>query len=160
MPSKLYNIDELDRRLIRALAADPRATVMELTRKLGVARATTQSRLDKLVARGIISFGPVIYPRALGYEVLAFTTIEIAQGRLDDVVAHIRDIPEVLEAHTTTGSADLHCRVVARTHEHLQSVMARILKVKGIDRTTTIIALTDQIPMRFFPLLNPSEQTR
>ncbi len=144
----LPSLDGLDRRLVHALAEDPRASVMDLTRKLGVARATAQARLDKLIARGAIGFGPVVDPRAIGYDVLAFTTIEIAQGRWQDVVDHLQDIPEVLEAQTTTGPGDLHCRVVAHTHEHLQEVINRILEVKGIDRTTTVIALTDQIPMR------------
>ena len=66
---------------------------------------------------------------------LAFTTLEIAQGRLRDVVDHLRDIPEVLEAHATSGAGDLHCRVVARTNGDLQDVINRILEVQGIDRT-------------------------
>jgi DNA-binding Lrp family transcriptional regulator len=150
----LTTLDALDRRLVHALADDPRASIMELTRRLQVARATAQARLDKLVARGVVSFGPVVDPRTVGYDVLAFTTIEIAQGRLEDVIDHLRDIPEVLEAQTTTGPGDLHCRVVARTHEHLQDVISRILEVQGIDRTTTVIALTDPIPPRFLPLLD------
>jgi DNA-binding Lrp family transcriptional regulator len=85
--------------------------------------------------------------------VLAFTTLEIAQGRLADVVEHLRAIPEVLEAHATSGPGDLHCRVVARTNEHLQSVVNRILEVQGIDRTSTVIALSTQIPFRTLPLV-------
>lgn len=147
--------DLLDARLIRCLAANPRAGVMELARQLRVARGTVQSRLDKLVARGVISgFGPEIEPRALGYAVLAFTSIEIAQGRLNDVVAHLRAIPEVLEAQATTGPSDLHCRLVARSNEHLQEVINRILEVQGITRTTTVIALSDQIPFRILPLVD------
>src|SRR4051812_18739542 len=96
LPSR---IDELDGRLIRTLAASPRIGMLELARKLRVARGTAQARLDKLLGRGVITgFGPDIDLRALGYDVLAFTTMEIAQGRLDDVVDHLRDIPEVLEA--------------------------------------------------------------
>lgn len=149
-------LDALDRRLIAALAADPRAAVLQLTRTLGVARGTVQSRLDKLVASGVLSFGPVVDPKAIGYEVLAFTTIEIAQGRLADVVEHLRDIPEVLEVQATTGIGDLHCRVVARTNDHLQEVLNGMLNVGGIDRTTTVIALTDQIPYRILPLVAAS----
>src|SRR5712691_13041 len=148
------SLDSLDRRLIRTLAANPRMGVMELARQLGVARGTAQSRLDKLLARGVIKgFGPEIDPAAMGYSVLAFTTIEIAQGRLNDVVAHLKDIAEVLEAVATTGPSDLHCRVVARTNEHLQDVINRMLEVKGITRTTTVIALTEQIPSRILPLV-------
>ena len=152
-------LDDLDARLIALLAASPRIGVMELARQLGVARGTAQSRLDKLQARGVISgLGPEIDPRALGYAVLAFTTIEIAQGRLNDVVAHLRDIAEVLEAVATTGPSDLHCRVVARTNEHLQDVINRMLEVKGITRTTTVIALTEQIPARILPLVQAATQ--
>jgi len=119
-----------------------------------VARGTVQARLDKLRRRGVVSgFGPQLDLRALGYGVLAFTTLEIAQGRLADVVEHLRDIPEVLEAQATTGPGDLHCRLVARTNEHLQQVINRMLEVQGIDRTSTVIALSDQIALRVLPLV-------
>ena len=147
-------IDTLDGRLLTALVASPRAGVVELARQLGIARGTAQARVDRLQERGIITgFGPDLALPALGYEVLAFTTLEIAQGRLDDVVGHLRDIPEVLEAHGTSGTGDLHCRVVARTNTDLQRVINRILEVRGIDRSTTVIALSEQIAPRVVPLV-------
>ena len=148
-------IDALDARLIVEVAAAPRAGVMELARRLNVARGTAQARLDKLQQRGIITgFGPDLDLRALGYTVLAFVTLEIAQGRLDDVTSHLAGIPEVLEAHATTGPGDLHCRVVAHTNEHLQEVINAILAVNGIVRTTTQIALTEQLGHRVLPLVS------
>jgi DNA-binding Lrp family transcriptional regulator len=147
-------IDILDARLILAMAESPRVGVMELARQLEVARGTVQARLDKLQARrAITGCGPDLDLRALGYEVLAFVTLEIAQGRLIDVTAHLAGIPEVLEAHATTGPGDLHCRVVARTNEHLQKVINAILEVDGIMRTTTQIALTEQLGHRVLPLI-------
>jgi DNA-binding Lrp family transcriptional regulator len=147
-------IDELDARLIRALCETPRAGVMELARQLGVARGTVQARLDKLQQRGIISgFDPDLDIRRMGYEVLAFVSLEIAQGRLADVCSHLREIPEVLEIHSITGPGDLHCRVVARTNDHLQSVIGRILLQQGIVRSTTQIALTEQLRLRVLPLV-------
>ena len=147
-------VDPLDARLIRAMAETPRAGVMELARQLGVARGTVQARLEKLQRRGIVTgFSPDVDLRAMGYGVLAFVTLEIAQGRLADVVEHLAGIPEVLEVHSTTGPGDLHARVVARTNEHLQQVIAGILDVAGIVRTTTQIALTEQLPYRVLPLI-------
>jgi DNA-binding Lrp family transcriptional regulator len=154
LPMLPIGIDELDARLITTLADTPRAGVMELARQLGVARGTIQARLDKLQAKSIITgFGPDLHLEALGYEVLAFVTLEIAQGGLADVITHLVHIPEVIEAHTTTGSGDLHCRVVARTNEHLQEVLGEILVVPGIVRTATQIALTQQIGFRVLPLV-------
>src|SRR5438105_3427836 len=52
-------IDDLDARLLAALAETPRAGVMDLARRLRVARGTVQARLDKLSARGIVTgYGP------------------------------------------------------------------------------------------------------
>ena len=147
-------VDELDARLILALNRAPRAGIMELARQLKVARGTVQAPLDKLQARGVITgFGPDLDLRVMGYTVLAFVTLEIAQGRLDDVTEHLAGIPEVLEAHAVTGPGDLHCRVVARTNEHLQEVIARVLDVSGIMRTTTQIALAEQLSHRLVPLV-------
>jgi DNA-binding Lrp family transcriptional regulator len=147
-------VDDLDARLLAALEESPRAGVLELARRLDVARGTVQARLEKLQQRGVVTgFGPHLDLPAMGYEVLAFTTLEIAQGRLADVVEHLRAIPEVLEAHAISGLGDLHCRVVARTNEHLQAVINRILEVQGIDRTSTVIALSPQIPFRTLPLV-------
>ncbi len=145
-------IDGLDNRLLQALAASPRVGVLELARTLGVARGTVQARLDRLQTRGIVTgFGPQLDMAGLGYGVR--TTLEIAQGRLRDVVDHLQAIPEVLEAHATSGTGDLHCRVVARTNAHLQDVINRILEVQGIDRSTTVIALSEQISYRVMPLV-------
>lgn len=142
-------IDPLDARLLRALAQTPRAGVMELARQLDVARGTAQARLDKLRQRGIITgFGPDLDLHKLGYEVLAFITLEIDQGALEEVVSYLATIPEVLEVHATTGPGDLLCRVVTETNADLQPLMHRIHDGGGIKRSTTHIALTEQMPMR------------
>jgi DNA-binding Lrp family transcriptional regulator len=157
----LYNlvgakVDDLDAGLIGLLTAEPRIGVLEASRRLGVARGTVQARLDKLVARGVIrGFGPEIGPDALGYSVTAFVTLEIRQrfGH-DPVAAHLAKIPEVLEAHTITGTSDLLCRIVARSNADLQRVIDRVVAYDGIVRAATIIALAEQIPYRTLPLVS------
>jgi DNA-binding Lrp family transcriptional regulator len=156
-----HPLDPVDWRLLRVLSEGPRIGMLELSRRAGVARGTAQAHVDRLVASGVItSFGPHLDLKAMGYGVLAFTTIDIAQGRLGDVVAHLQEIPEVLEAHATTGADDLHCRVVARSNDHLQEVLNRILEVQGINRTTTVIALTEQIPYRLTALVDAASPER
>ena len=147
-------IDQLDRRLLEALTANPRAGVLTLARQLRVARGTVQARLDKLAARGVITgFGPDIDLDALGYTVHAFVTVEIAQGRIGDVTDHLRAIPEVIEVHMVTGVGDLLCRLAARTNEHLGGVLAHVLEVPGIGRTTTVLSLSTPVPRRVLPLV-------
>jgi DNA-binding Lrp family transcriptional regulator len=148
-------IDALDARLIGLLDAEPRIGVLECSRRLRVARGTVQARLDRLAARGVIrGHGPDVDPAALGYGVTAFVTLEIRQrfGH-DPVAAHLTDVPEVLEVHTITGSGDLLCRIVARSNADLQRVIDRVMSHEGILRSSTIIALAEQIAYRVMPLV-------
>jgi DNA-binding Lrp family transcriptional regulator len=148
-------IDALDARLVLLLAAEPRIGVLEASRRLGIARGTAQARLDRLQNRGVITgFGPDVDPAALGYGVMGFATLEIRQkGGHDAVAEHLAGIPEVLEAYTITGAADLMCRIVARSNADLQRVIDRIVAYDGIVRTSTVIALATQIPYRVLPLV-------
>jgi DNA-binding Lrp family transcriptional regulator len=147
-------LDQLDARVIELL--QERAGVLEISRRLGVARGTVQARLDKLIARGAIrGFGPDVAPASIGFGVTSFVTLEISQRYGHTAVAeHLADIPEVLEAHTITGSGDVLCRVVARSNTDLQRVIDRILGFEGILRAATIIALAEMIPYRVLPLVS------
>ena len=148
-------IDDLDARLLRELDEAPRVGVLELSRRLGVARATVQARLDRLVERGVIAtFAPTLDPVALGYAVTAFATLEIRQGRGQEVLGHLRSIPEVLEVHTITGQGDMLCRLVARSNADLQRVLDRVTEFPQIVRTSTVIALSNPITHRVLPLVS------
>lgn len=148
-------IDELDRRILRLLLSEPGVGVLGASRRLGVARGTVQARLDRLVARGVIrSFAPQLDPAALGFPVTAFCTLEIRQGRgHEPVVEHLCAIPEVLEAHTITGSGDLLIRVVARDNADLQRVIDAVVDDSHVIRAATAISLVTRIEHRTHPLV-------
>jgi DNA-binding Lrp family transcriptional regulator len=155
-------IDSLDARLIALWRDEPRIGALEASRRLGVARGTVQARLDKLVERGIVSsFGPEVDPGALGYDVTAFVTLEISQARgADGMTEHLTGIPEVLEAHTITGTGDLLVRIVARSNADLQRVIDRIVSAEGIHRSASVIALKTQVPYRVLPLVEQAARDR
>jgi DNA-binding Lrp family transcriptional regulator len=135
-----------DQALIGALSTSTRPNVLEMSRRLGQARNTVQARIDRLQASGVIAgYAPMIDLPAMGYNVLAFTTLEIAQGQERTVIDGLAKIPEVLETHKITGPGDLLCRIVARTNEHLHDVLERVLDLGGIGRTTTALALASPI---------------
>lgn len=154
-------MDDLDVQLLTLLDAEPRIGVLECSRRLGVARGTVQARLDRLVARGVISsLAPQLDPAALGFGVTAFVTLELRQGRGHAAVAlDLADIPEVLEAYTITGSGDMFCRLVARSNGDMQRVIDMVLEVPGIVRTSTVIALSTQVPYRVMPLVSAALET-
>lgn len=149
-------LDDLDSRILALFAAQPQIGVLGASRELGVARGTVQARLDRLAERGVIrSWAPQLDPAAMGYPVSAFCTLEIRQGRgHSPVVEHLSAIPEVLEAHTITGSGDLLIRVVARDNSDLQRVIDRVVDDRHVIRASTVISLATRIDYRTLPLLS------
>jgi DNA-binding Lrp family transcriptional regulator len=147
-------IDTLDARLLGELEVDPRLATLELARRLGVTRATAQARLDRLARRGLLGRpGSRVDLRAAGYDVLAFVTLEIAQGQLEEVRTQLAAIPEVLEAHGVTGGGDVLCRVVAATPAALQEVLVRIDACPAVVRGATVVALSELVAYRVLPAL-------
>lgn len=154
-------IDRLDADLIALFTTEPHLGVLGASRRLGVARGTVQARLDKLVARGVIrSLGPEIDPRALGYPVTAFCTLEIRQRQGHaPVVAHLSAIPEVLEIHSITGDGDLLVRVVARDNADLGRVIDEMIDDVHVLRASTAMCLVSHLDHRTGPLVTSAAGT-
>jgi DNA-binding Lrp family transcriptional regulator len=147
-------LDALDLALLTALTDSPRAGVLELSRRIGVARATAQARLRRLEESGVIAgYEPRIGLAAAGFAVQAFVTLEIAQGALADVTADLVAIPGVLEAYATTGTGDVLCRVAADSHGALQEILLELGRSSCVVRSTSVIALSELVPSRALPLL-------
>ncbi|MFJ6698928.1 Lrp/AsnC family transcriptional regulator [Streptomyces sp. NPDC091272] len=148
------SVDALDTRILRLLIEQPRTSVREYARILGIARGTLQARLDRLERDGVITgTGPALSPAALGHPVLAFVHVEVTQGHLDDVGDALAGVPEIVEAFSITGGGDLMTRVVARDAGHLEDVIQRLIQVPGVVRTRTEVALRERVPHRLLPLV-------
>lgn len=159
MPDQPTTLDQLDIRLLRALADHPRAGFLELSRITGTSRVTVQARLERLEEAGVIrGHAPQVDLPKAGYPVLAFVTLQISQGALAEVADHLRALPAVLEAHATTGQDDLHCRLAAPSHEGLQEALLALNRIPAVVRTTSVIALSELVAPRVLPLLESVER--
>ncbi len=147
-------MDQLDVALVEAMRENPRVGDLELSRITRVARATVQSRLAKMEAAGIITgYGPDIDLVAAGHPVVAFVTLEIAQGSLDAVTEELESLPNVLDAYVTSGAADVVCKIAATSHEDLQSVLLHISQSGTVVRSTSVIVLSELVKPRVLPML-------
>jgi DNA-binding Lrp family transcriptional regulator len=147
--------DPIDRALLTALAADPRATVVALADRLGLSRNTVQARMSRLEASGaFLSFERSIDPAPLGYPLEAFVSVHVRQKSLTEVVDEIGRIPEVIQAHGLSGPVDLLVRVVCRDAHDLFRIDGEILAIDGVERTETSLAMGELIPFRVGPLLD------
>jgi DNA-binding Lrp family transcriptional regulator len=147
-------VDATDARLLQALAEDPRASVMALSQRLGLARNTVQSRLARLEAGGALApFDHRVRPEALGYRLAAYVTVQVVQHDLSDVGEALAHIPEVLEVTALSGAADLLVRVVAIDADDLWRITEQVLAIPGVQRTDTALALRRLVDHRIAPLI-------
>lgn len=150
-------LDALDVRLLEALHEQPRASVVELARRLEVSRATAQARLQRMTDRGVLTgAGPDVDLSVAGYPVAAFSVLEIAQGALEEVTAYLDATPAVLEAWATTGSADVWCRLAAASMAELQQALLHVDRCRAVVRSTSVVAMSELVRYRYLPLLQSS----
>lgn len=150
----MQGIDATDKKILLALDEDPRVPVMVLAQRLGLARGTVQTRLERLSASGALRPNSSrVLPAALGRGVMAAVSAELDQSQLDEAIEALRNIPEVLECHAPAGDTDLLCRVVATSPDDLYRVSEEIRLCPGIRRTSTSMYLREVIPYRTTGLL-------
>lgn len=157
--SRMPMMDALDARILLALDDDPDATALALARRLGIARNTLHARLQRLRSSGAVrEFSRRVDPAGLGRSLIAFVSIAMSQATGHRVTATLSAIPEVVEVHATTGEADLLLKVVARDTADLHRITGEILAVPGVVRTSTVISLREELPLRLRALLEQAAQ--
>ncbi|UOB16295.1 Lrp/AsnC ligand binding domain-containing protein [Abyssalbus ytuae] len=141
-------IDGIDKEILRYLMEDARKPILEIARKIGISGAAIHQRLRKLESSGLISGSKfIINPKVLGYTTMAFIGIYLDKAmRNPEAVKQLKEIPEVIECHFTTGNWSILIKILCRDNEHLMSVLNhKIQTIEGVSRTETFISLDQQI---------------
>lgn len=130
-------LDDLDRRLLRHLQADPDQPMADLAERAGTTPPVASRRLARLRDRGVLKGQEAVIDwRALGWEVevsLRITLDKTQPRAFDDFLDAAREVPEVLEIQTFLGRVDVRLSVIARDMGHYQQVYrSRILTLPHI----------------------------
>lgn len=137
-------LDQINRDIISVLLADGRASLAEISQKVGLSSPAVKRRLDALIDTGVISgFTAVVDPERLGWGVEAYVELH-CKGRVapGDIRAALIKVPEVIEAATISGTADALVHLVAQDVRHLERALENIRVQADIDHTTTSIVLS------------------
>ncbi|WP_454050344.1 Lrp/AsnC family transcriptional regulator [Cellulomonas sp. Marseille-Q8402] len=137
-------LDDIDRELVRRLAADPRASQRQLAREIKMSGPAVGERIARLERAGVIrGYTVSVDWAALGFPVLAYIPISIAPGAdLAQILADLREVPELEELVAVTGAYDLIARLRLRDHAHLQEVLLESLwQIDGLQRIETFLSL-------------------
>ncbi len=140
------NLDELDKQMIAALTANARLPVAALAKKLSVARSTVQARLERLEVSGVIGgYTLRLGEAARANRVRATALVQIEPRSTPQVLARLKSLPEVLEAHTTTGRFDFILQLATPNTEDLDRVLEAIGTIPGVRGTESLVHLSTKI---------------
>ncbi|WP_090352431.1 Lrp/AsnC family transcriptional regulator [Pseudomonas oryzae] len=134
--------DDLDRRLLALLREDGRASTAALAERLKVSRGTVQNRIDRLQRSGLlVGFTIKLRNELENSGVRAITMIELRGGASDAVIAALRQIPEVVQVHTTNGRWDLVAEIHTATLSEFDRVLRELRALKGVANSESNLLL-------------------
>ena len=141
-------IDGIDKIIIRRLVTDARTPILSIAREVGISGAAIHQRLRKLEkAKLIDGYKMPIHPKSLGYTTTAFVGVFLdSSSQYSSAIKRLKDIPEVVESHYTTGNYAIFIKILCKNNEDLMELLNKdIQNIKGVLRTETFISLDQQI---------------
>jgi Lrp/AsnC family leucine-responsive transcriptional regulator len=139
-------LDEVDRKILRALQQDARLTTAQLADKVGLSTTPCWNRLKRLETQGYIDG----YVALLNQEKLGLPETVIIEVTLDrhdeEVLARfgelLADLPEVIEAYLTTGDYDYLVKVaVESTAGYERFLREKLYRIPGIRHSRSSFTL-------------------
>lgn len=144
------SVDVLDRKILRVLALDSRASLRDLGAQVGLSAPAVRERIHRMEDEGVIEgFSICIDPAALGYTLEAFVRIEPLPGKLTQIEKALQNIPEITECSVVTGEDCFVARVVLREISDLDRLLDPL---HDKARTNTSIVKSMPVPRRLPPL--------
>ena len=141
-------VDGIDKIIIKNLLQDARTPIQVIASVAGISGAAVHQRLKKLEKANVISGSQIILnPKILGFKTVAFIGVYLDKAiRNPEAVKQLKNIPEVIECHYTTGNWSIFAKLLCRDNEHLMELLNKnIQSVEGVSRTETFISLEEQI---------------
>ena len=147
---KNAQIEGVNARILRELQGNPRLTMSELARRVGMSSPAVTERIRQLEAAGIIrGYRVDVDPAALGLPVAAYIRIRPNPGQLAKIAELARQIPHVEECHRVTGE---DCFIL-KAHIPAIDQLDRLLDLfLAHGSTTTSIIQSSPVEPRPLPL--------
>lgn len=143
-------LDARNIQLLKLLSRNPRISVSELARRIGMSAPAIRERLQRLEESGVIKgYRVEIDSRALGYPIAAFIRIRPTPGALTKIAALAQRVPQVTECYRITGEDCFIVKVHLDTIDNLDRVLDQFL---AFGQTTTSIVQSVPVAPRSLPL--------
>lgn len=152
---KLMDIDDLDRRILSALALDGRVKWSALAEAFGVSAPAIADRVRRLEQASLLrGYTAELNAEALGFALTAFVTVTLEHPQYRaEFVDYVQAQAQILSCHHVTGEGDYLLRICCRSTADLEHILSEELKrLPGIQQTRTAIALSAVKDTRSLPI--------
>jgi len=139
-------LDAVDRKILRQLATDGRASYQAIADEVGLSRPAVMERVKRLEEAGYITgYGARLDRRKVGYPVTAFVAVRYANSDYVGDEPRMREMeknPGVLECHHVAGDDCYILKVIANDLEGVQAILRDLRGPNGQMNTRTTIVLS------------------
>ena len=143
-----HQLDELDEKILKLIIGNARMPFLEVARICNVSGAAIHQRIQKLTNLGVIKGSEFIVDTyKIGYQTCALVGISVSDNtKLNGIVDALRNIPEVVECHYTTGKYALFIKIYAHDNRDLLNIMLdKITCIDGVSNAETFLLSLDEI---------------
>lgn len=145
--------DRVNLRILAELQREPRLTMSELGRRVGLSSPAVTERVRRLEESNVIrGYRLEVDPAALGLPVAAYVRIRPNPGQLPKLAELARSVPEIVECHRVTGEDCFILKVYLPTIDQLDRILDQFLL---FGTTTTSIIQSSPVPLRALPIPEP-----
>ena len=140
------SLDEIDRRILRAVQRDGRMSNAEVSEIVHLSPSACHRRVQRLEKDGyIIDYVALLDARKVGVPTTVFVEITL-QGQADEILdafeKAVARIPDVLECHLMAGTADYLLKVVAEDTDDFARIHRQYLaRLPGVGQMQSSFAL-------------------
>ncbi|MBP7063819.1 Lrp/AsnC family transcriptional regulator [Ferrovibrio sp.] len=146
MANAQYQLDQIDRRILRQLQDNARLSSTELAAEVGISASPCWRRVRALEEAGVIArYVTLLNPEALGLSISIFTNVTLdkqIEPALEAFQKAVRKRPEVMECYLMTGDFDYLLRVVvADLGAYERFLLDHLTRIPGVASIKSSFAL-------------------
>jgi len=139
-------IDKFDLAILMILQEDARASLQEISKRVGLSSTPCWTRIKRMESEGVIQGYTVkVDPIAIGLTDTVIVQVTLESHTDETLYAFgraLEEIPEVLEAYLVSGDYDYYIRIAVRdTRDYERLLRERLYRIPGIRHSKSSFVL-------------------
>jgi Lrp/AsnC family leucine-responsive transcriptional regulator len=144
---EIKTLDRLSQRILKELSLNARVSDAEIGRRVGLSSPAVAERIHKMEEQGIIKgYSSVIDFEKVGFPIRALLSFKCLALKHDDMLSMIKEIKEVKEWYTITGTPCMVLKIIAPSGKELEAVIVHLGK---FGETSTSLILSEGTSPKF-----------